>query len=395
MIESHHQRQASWNRRLRATGTIATLLICAVTLLFSQFTFVLDVRVDGERVGTVPDTQVLEEVIDTAEEAVVDLLGEPYDVGERVSYALRLSSISEAEQLDPQEVELGIFSHIDGVDMHYVVSVGGDPVGHVPDTEVLQEAKEDRIAALMDEGALSVGFLCEVTYEHQLVDLENTPAVEDVTALVESLSVETMAHVITTEAVPYERELVLDDRRFNDSVELLQEGMDGELEVLMLVTYIDGAVTDTVILQLNVLVEPVPEIIIEGTMERPRTASFGYYIWPAEGTFSSGFGMRRGRMHSGIDIAAPAGTAVWAADGGEVVFVGWQGSYGNLIQILHDNGHITYYAHLSRMDVSEGQRVYRGQLIGGVGTTGRSTGNHLHFEIRINGVAVNPLLHLP
>lgn len=95
-------------------------------------------------------------------------------------------------------------------------------------------------------------------------------------------------------------------------------------------------------------------------------------------------------MHYGIDIAAPAGTAIKAADGGKVTYAGWKGSYGYLVEIDHENGYVTRYAHCSKIEVKVGSRVYKGQIIARVGSTGRSTGSHLHFEVLKNGVHVNP-----
>ena len=143
----------------------------------------------------------------------------------------------------------------------------------------------------------------------------------------------------------------------------------------------------------------MPEIILEGTQVRPLTASWGYYHWPTTGVITSTFGWRNVSIgtanHLGIDIAAPAGTPILAADGGEVFFADWFFGFGNLIRIRHDNGDVTYYAHLSGMDVYVGQRVYRGQQIGRMGMTGLASGNHLHFEIHINGMPVDPMPLLP
>ena len=388
------------NRRLLPAGALLTVLLCATALLFNQFTFVLNVRVDGEPVGALPDTQALEELLDTTEEAVVSLLGQPRDVSDKVRYSFRLASISDAENLDPQVVELGLFSHIDGVDMRYVVSVGGESVGHVADPYQLQAAKEERIDALLaDDDVVSATFLSEVCYEFQLVDLEAEPAVEDIVALVESLSVETVVEIIYTEVIPFETDAIPDDRRLIDTIEVLQVGADGKTEVTALVTYIDGEPIEYTIVHTKVITEAIREIMLEGTLERPLTASFGEYIWPTTGTVSSLFGPRRVAIgssnHQGIDISAPRGTAVVAADGGEVIFTDRLGGFGKLIQIRHDNGHVTYYAHLSSMDVSVGERVYRGQFIGRVGMTGTASGNHLHFEIRIDGVPVDPMPWLP
>ncbi|MEL6958052.1 MAG: M23 family metallopeptidase [Pseudomonadota bacterium] len=110
--------------------------------------------------------------------------------------------------------------------------------------------------------------------------------------------------------------------------------------------------------------------------------------------FTSGFGMRWGRMHNGTDFAAPIGTPIYAPADGVVTFAGWSSGYGRLIKVQHAFGIETRYAHLSRMRVEVGERVSRGELIGDIGNSGRSTGPHLHYEIRVGGRPVNPMIYI-
>jgi len=117
-------------------------------------------------------------------------------------------------------------------------------------------------------------------------------------------------------------------------------------------------------------------------------------IWPCDGVVVSGFGMRWGRMHEGIDIGCAYGTPNGAAASGTVIYAGWLGGYGNLVVVDHGNGLSTAYAHASSILVSVGQSVSQGQTVSLVGSTGHSTGPHLHFEVRVNGVAVDPLPYL-
>ena len=117
-------------------------------------------------------------------------------------------------------------------------------------------------------------------------------------------------------------------------------------------------------------------------------------IWPVQGPITSPFGMRWGRMHEGIDIGVPYGTPIHAAASGAVIYAGWMSGYGNLIVIDHGNGLATAYGHQSSIVVSCGQDVAQGQTIGYVGSTGHSTGPHLHFEVRVNGNPVDPLGYL-
>jgi murein DD-endopeptidase MepM/ murein hydrolase activator NlpD len=118
------------------------------------------------------------------------------------------------------------------------------------------------------------------------------------------------------------------------------------------------------------------------------------FIWPVNGAVVSGFGMRWGRMHEGIDISATTGTPIWAAAAGTVIHAGWLGGYGNLVVVDHGNGLATAYAHASVILVVVGQEVAQGETVALVGSTGNSSGPHLHFEVRVNGVAVDPLLYL-
>ncbi|MBD2104584.1 peptidoglycan DD-metalloendopeptidase family protein [Leptolyngbya sp. FACHB-261] len=121
------------------------------------------------------------------------------------------------------------------------------------------------------------------------------------------------------------------------------------------------------------------------------------FIWPSRGVLTSGYGQRWGRLHAGIDIAAPVGTPIMAAASGEIIVAGWDsGGYGYKIDIRHENGTVTRYAHLSRILVQVGQQVNQGEHIGAMGSTGFSTGPHLHFEVRPGGGrAVNPRSYLP
>ena len=135
--------------------------------------------------------------------------------------------------------------------------------------------------------------------------------------------------------------------------------------------------------------------------EKNIGGSTGTMVWPAEGEITSPFGWRvhpifgTQRLHTGIDIGADYGDATRAADGGVVIHSDWMGGYGNAVIIDHGNGISTLYAHNSQLLVSEGQTVAKGQTVARVGSTGYSTGPHLHFEVRQNGTPVNPLNFLP
>jgi murein DD-endopeptidase MepM/ murein hydrolase activator NlpD len=147
------------------------------------------------------------------------------------------------------------------------------------------------------------------------------------------------------------------------------------------------------------------EALIERRQEEARAAqeaaaatgapSSSGFAWPMCAPVTSEYGPRWGRMHRGIDQGASTGTPVGASKDGTVIFADWQGGYGRMVLIDHHDGVVTAYAHLSSFAVSAGSSVSQGQTIGAVGSTGNSTGPHLHFETRVNGQAVNPRQYLP
>lgn len=158
-------------------------------------------------------------------------------------------------------------------------------------------------------------------------------------------------------------------------------------------TKVGGKVTKRETNSLEVITEKVDEVIYVGTTERPKTAPTGVFKNPmVQGTYivTSRPGWRWGRTHEGVDMASHTGVYIYASDGGTVVRAGTYAGYGNCIDIEHANGWMTRYGHLSYIGVSVGQKVYQGQYIGNVGSTGHSTGPHLHFETRLNGAFVNP-----
>jgi murein DD-endopeptidase MepM/ murein hydrolase activator NlpD len=140
------------------------------------------------------------------------------------------------------------------------------------------------------------------------------------------------------------------------------------------------------------LVAKIQAAQLHSTVQRSQSAAG--LIWPVNAPITSPFGPRWGRMHTGIDLGASYGTPIAAAAAGTVIYAGWLGGYGNLTVIDHGGGLATAYGHQSRIAVSFGEQVAQGQTIGYVGSTGHSTGPHLHFEVRVNGQAVDPLGYL-
>lgn len=236
------------------------------------------------------------------------------------------------------------------------------------------------------------------------------------------LSISTVEKSTFKEVIPGEIQYVEFSDLYKNETKVYQEGHDGVKELTVEVSKINGVEVSRQTIAEKVLKEPKIKVIAYGTKEKPvetkpnnstnsstnnssssstnsgsssskPSTSSGKFIHPLKGAgrVSSGYGSRWGSFHKGIDYAASAGTPIYASAAGQVTYSGYNnGGYGKLIIIDHGNGYQTYYAHCSSLYVNVGAYVSQGQNIAGVGSTGDSTGNHLHFEVRKNGTPINP-----
>ncbi|MBE6037383.1 MAG: LysM peptidoglycan-binding domain-containing protein [Clostridiales bacterium] len=209
------------------------------------------------------------------------------------------------------------------------------------------------------------------------------------------LTVETVSTETYVEEVAYDIVYQETSALYQGESRVKSKGTNGERQVTAKVTRQNGMVVAAEELESTTLKESISQIVLKGTKPVPARIGTGTYIYPTRGTITSRFGTRWGRMHYGVDIANNTGTAIVASDGGKVTSAGWENSYGYVIRINHGANVTTVYAHCSKLLVSVGEKVYQGQKIAEMGSTGNSTGPHLHFEVRINGVAKNPLNYLP
>ena len=198
------------------------------------------------------------------------------------------------------------------------------------------------------------------------------------------------------EPIDYETVEKKSDEIYEGETKVQTKGKKGKKVITARVEKSNGKESTKVPIVEKVEKEPTTEVVLVGTKERPPTIGSGKYIYPVTNyRISSPFGARWGRNHNGVDLACPMGSDVMAADGGTVTWAGYKGSFGYLVIIDHQNGMETYYGHNSKLLVKEGDKVYQGYHIAESGSTGRSTGPHCHFEIRVNGQSVDPMKYLP
>lgn len=443
----------------RYTGPISFLAVSAALGLAltvtTLYTTSYAVYVDGESLGIVANQSTVTDAVNTVEQRGSNLLGYSYQVDNDISYEFALSL--RTDLTSSTVFENYFFNQLTDVGnelRRYEVSLDGQVVGVVAEEAGLNELLNELKAAYMTENTISAEFVEELTvrqvYQYDtVIDLEtlrgiltenttgettytvqkgdtfnaiayaNDMSVSELKALnpgvninvlmigdvlnvkeiIPRLSVATVERVTYNEVIPSPVEEIGDNTIYVGSSKILSTGTAGEAQVTANVSCVNGKEIERQVVSSVTLKAPTVTKKAVGTLPKPKTASNGYYIWPCSGRISSYFGSRvifgEKNYHSGIDIAAAKGTAIKAADGGKVTFSGNKGNYGLLVVVTHDDGTQTYYGHCSALLVSAGERVYQGQTIAKVGSTGRSTGNHCHFEIRIKNKAVNPLNYLP
>ena len=429
--------------------------LAVVIALCSVYTVGTTVTYDGEVIGAVESQSTAEAARSRLEHITTRTLGETFTIDDSlIQYSSSL--LRRQDVVDEDTFEEDLSEEIGLVTPAYCLYVDGERIGATPYEGALEELMEQMKAAVTNADTVSCSFAeeveikeeyvstdeimnlgylaeilystktAEVTYEVKKGDTWSEIAEEHGLTSKELLALNPgydtnklqIGEVLTLSAsVPYLTMTVVQRERYVDEVmydieytdtanlykgdyKVTSAGQYGAADVVATVTYVNGEETERTVLSSVTLREPVTEQRLRGTKERPTWHPTGTFRWPVSGRITSYFGGRKSpggigsTNHKGIDIAAPRGTPVYAADGGTVTYAGWMSGYGYLVRIDHGNGYVTYYGHNSSLTVSVGQHVYKGQQIARVGSTGNSTGNHCHFEVRYNGVAKNPLNYL-
>lgn len=235
----------------------------------------------------------------------------------------------------------------------------------------------------------------QVIYENNpwiVDDAIKVGQVLDLTVLQPTLSVKTVEKVVERQEIQYETEYIKDDNLRAGIVQTITPGKNGMKNVTFLVTKVNGKWMEEEMLNEEILEQPVKATARKGTKVILGEGT-GKFAWPVvSSSVSSGFGYRWGKLHKGVDLTG--NKSILASDNGKVEYVGYKSDYGNHVIITHMNGYKTLYGHLASSSVKVGQIVEKGEKIGVMGSTGDSTGVHLHFEIQHDGKPENPLKYL-
>ncbi len=441
--------------RLRPGRFLAVALIVgAVSTAATLYTPACTVSVDGETLGAVASLAQVQSAEDQAADRVSAILGRSYEMDSQIELDWKFVS---RKDLTPVSVLSNkLFNQVSQVTRGYSLTLDGETVAVQTSRRGLEDLMESLKAPYVNENTISAEFTTPLELHYGYVDVRQiTDDLSQVTALLKSnkveatiytvqagdtasaiaqdqgmtlsalvamnpgldadklligqeltvsqsvpyLSVRTVDQVTYEEAVPAPVEYVDDASMYKGDSKVLEPGADGVNQVTAQITYLSGAEQSREVLSTQTVTAPVTKVVAQGTMERPKTAPTGHFIWPVSGPITSRYGYRSlfgtRNFHGGIDIYVPSGTSVKAADGGTVITAEYDRSYGYYVVIRHNNGKTTYYAHNSKLLVHVGDKVYQGQVIAKSGATGNVTGPHCHFEVRINDQRQNPLSYLP
>lgn len=407
--QNHSEEQRINDGHNRKLLSLSVLSLCALALtlmcVFSNSNICYAVAYDGEVVGQVSSRAEVDAAVEAAEYTAEEILGEgDLVIVPDLTVTARVGSAPESAQ----DLAGKLVESVDGIVLRWAVTVDGVTVGALDDPDGLDTILQPILDRYTTDATVSAFTRQEVDCAYTLVSAELTSDPDELAWLLDPengespyrLTVVTREAAQTTEAIPYETEILYDEDGYSDEVSVAREGQEGVLTFNFVSELENGQVVSSQALGSCVSADPVSEQIRVGAIPGSRTDSRGYYIWPTVGIITSGYGFRETDVgnsnHTGIDIGNSVGTDVWAADGGEVIYAGnTNAGYGLLIKILHDNGQITCYAHLSKILVSLGDKVAQGDIIGKMGMSGYVSGPHLHFEVRPDGVnPANPWKYL-
>ena len=398
---------------------VTEVLDIAGTMLTENSSGEMDIKFEANQNVTFKQVDARGKSIDTADIAVnklvymTDIETEAFGVYDGTELVAVVKSSEDAEQLleqtmktlsEPDEgMELVSSEFINPLDIRPVNVLLTSVQSNKAAMEIMTKGGSMEIYHIAEEGETLDDLIR--TYGVEPVSIFNEDNTETVTELVQGdkvcihevvdpVSVKMVEKGKMKETIPYVTVKKETDEYYKGDTYTKQKGVDGTQIFTGTITKVAGEVTDRDGTE-DVIKKMKKKIILVGTAERPKTAPTGTYGMPIQSyVLSSGFGYRWGRLHSGIDMAAPTGTPIYATDGGTVIRASFYAGYGLCCEIQHEPGRVTRYAHCSQLLVNLGDKVYQGQNIALVGNTGHSFGSHLHFEVILNGSPVNPRPYL-
>lgn len=374
---------------------VAVLTASATSVaLATNATVAYDVFVEDKKIATIKDQTVLAE----AEILAVEIIDNSKCNSLVASAKLVKTIASENKLSDSKNLSESIVKNSSEITKYAVLSINGIDVAGESEKSVLDNALNVNLEKYQEQSGMeTVEYCSTLKVEEKYIPKADASALQSAYEYISSctLPIQSYTTVVETCAIDYGIEKTNSSDLLIGSTKTVSAGEEGVKEVTYKIAYINGVQTEKVELTSKVIKEPVAKQVLVGTKKvssADKNSNFPM-CWPIKrvaGSFVSSY-MGDGRGHKGMDICAPKGTPIYAAYGGEVIFASCDSSgYGNYIIIDHKNGYKTVYAHCSELYVKKGDTVSIGEHIAAVGSTGYSTGNHVHFEVRKGDTPVNP-----
>lgn len=295
------------------------------------------------------------------------------------------------------EVAVAIISNTDTIVNASVLKINGETTLKL-EKETLASLLQNRLNAFADTSSeCKSSFVADIEVEDGYFLESELDKLDKAQEVVNSLDVITEIRQVTEVVVPYKTTVQKSNEHIVGFEEITVSGVSGVDRITQDIVTLNGEVQSCTDVSTETVVAPVNEIIVKGTAKslasakQKQTAHSAGFVFPVpDGVWRVSSYYGDGRGHKGIDICAKSGTSIFAVADGKVVYSGWKGDYGNCVIIEHSNGMRTLYGHAKQLCCNVGDTVSQGEVIALVGTTGQSSGNHVHFEVIVNGKNVDP-----
>ena len=376
-------------------GIFSVLAIVAIfaSLSFTGARIAYKVNYSGNVIATVSSKNQFDEAV----RIVIDIVG-----GDDVENVVDKPQFNATVALDKDinnttEIADAIINNTNEIVKASTLFIDGNATV-CAEKSVIDDAINSRLNEFNTENAdCTSSFINTVTFEEGYFTASELDGKNEVENAVNTLDVVTQIRQTTDVIVPYNSTVQKTNEQLLGYSEVTVAGVSGVTRITQDTVLLNGQVQSVTDVDSQVVVAPVDEIIVKGTAktlasaQQKQAAHSAGFIFPVPaGSWKVSSYYGDGRNHKAIDLAADKGTPIFAAAAGTVTYAGWDGDYGYNVIIQHANGMKTRYAHANALCVSTGATVAQGDMIATVGSTGRSTGNHLHFEVIVNGVRVNP-----
>lgn len=382
--------------KIRKTINFAVGVTAIAVILNMNFALGYGVFLNDTVIGNTISKTCVDEIISNINEEYAPYYNGLDVVDSMPVYSLKL--IKKGDILTEKELCESIKKSTGKMVLQTVISVDGNDMAGVRDRDEANKALEFCKNKYIEENTEGCEIKSEITIEEKYA-----PSSLLTSAYVASQNLCSDEYfepikILTYEIEEYENEIAFDieriesDEIYEGNTKVSVKGENGTERFVNRIEKINGRVETDKIISNTVTKKAKNQVLLVGTKPRPSGVGTGSFIMPYGGNITSRYGARGSRLHKGIDIVGPVGSKIYAADEGVVTYADYEsGGYGNIVKINHNNGYETFYAHCNDILVKKGDTVKKGDVIATVGNTGRSTGPHLHFEIRINGSALNPL----